>query len=255
MTRCLVGAVSALALMASAGIAVAQSPKGGQDSGPSTGGAPSVSPPSAKSEAPGQTKPEGGSAKSEAPGQMKERGSSAADEAPGRTKTQNRVESGDKGSDTKSKSKSSQRDDATDGKRSKNAERNDTGKTGRSADRNDADKDRKSTTGSRQGDSPRQAGREGGGKDGASAEINLPPEQKTKVVTTFKRHRVEPVRDLNINVSVGTVVPRKVHLHPIPQDIVVIAPAYRRYKYFVFEDRVVIVEPATYEIVDVLILA
>jgi hypothetical protein len=270
--------VSAVALMASAGIAFAQSPKG-QDASPpaaqgqtGSGGSSGVtSPGSSGTNAPGTSK-------SAEPGQVKEKGSSATNEGAGRTKSQNRVES-EKESDTKSKSKSSQRDDATKSKRSKNADRDDAEKSGKSAERDDADKrgksadrnerskdgksaerngaekDMKSSSGSRNGDTPKRAGREGGGKSGASAEIRLQPEQKTKVVTTFKRHRVEPTRDININVSVGTVVPRKVHLHPIPQDIVVIVPEYRRYKYFIYEDRVIIVEPATYEIVDVLILA
>ncbi len=35
----------------------------------------------------------------------------------------------------------------------------------------------------------------------------------------------------------------------------IIVPDYRRYKYFIFEDKVVIVDPGTFEIVDVLILA
>jgi len=269
--------VSAVALMASAGIAFAQSPKGQDASPPAAQGQTSpggssgaTSPGSSGTNAPGTSK-------SADPGQVKEKGSSATNEGAGRTKSQNRVE-GEKGSDTKSKSKSSQRDDATNSKRSKNADRNDTDKSGRSADRDDAnkrgksadrnerdkngksaerngaDKDMKSSSGPRNGDSKR-AGKEGGSKSGAAAEIQLKPEQKTKVVTTFKRHRVEPARNINIDVSVGTVVPRKVHLHPIPQDIVVIVPQYRSYKYFVFEDRVIIVEPATYEIVEVLILA
>jgi hypothetical protein len=36
---------------------------------------------------------------------------------------------------------------------------------------------------------------------------------------------------------------------------VVIVPAYRRYKYFIYDDKVVIVDPGTLAIIDVLILA
>jgi hypothetical protein len=245
--------VSAVALMASAGIAFAQSPKGQE-----------ASPPSAKSAPSGQTNSDGasgsnsaGSSKSVAPSQTKDQGSSASDEAPGRTKAQDNVGGTEKGSeDGKAKSKRAQtRDDATKSKRSKNADQNETDKGKRSTTAPRQDDTKRQGDATRQRDTTKQVGKSGNEKGGSSAQINLNQEQKTKVVTTFKKHRVAPAKDIHIDVSVGTVVPRKVTLHPIPRDILVIAPAYKRYKYFVVEDRVIIVEPATHEIVDVLILA
>ncbi|MGE0766605.1 MAG: DUF1236 domain-containing protein [Hyphomicrobiaceae bacterium] len=262
--------VSAIALMTSAGMAFAQAPKG-QD----------VGPPSAKSAAPGQTKPDEGSAKSVAPGQVKEPGSSASDEAPGQKKMQDRVEAPEKGTnDGKSKSKSSEAGgrDSDLGRKSKRSDRagkddedgkantkssqsrngsDDDRRGAKNADRTDGSKDKRSTSSSREGDGAKQkqAERDGDRRGGTDVRINLKPEQKTKVVTTFKKHHVAPVRDVHINVSIGTVVPRKVVLHPIPQDIVVIAPAYRSYRYFVFDDRIIIVEPASYEIVDIIVIA
>ena len=53
----------------------------------------------------------------------------------------------------------------------------------------------------------------------------------------------------------GVAIPRHVHLVPLPEDIVVIVPQWRRYKYIVVEDTICIVDPDTYEIVDVLVLA
>lgn len=50
-------------------------------------------------------------------------------------------------------------------------------------------------------------------------------------------------------------VPHSVSLYAVPQEVVVIVPEYRSYKYFIFGDKVVIVDPGTYEVVDVLILA
>lgn len=84
----------------------------------------------------------------------------------------------------------------------------------------------------------------------------LSGEKRTKVQSAFRSHRSEAVvKDIDINVSVGVAVPRSVTLYAVPEEVVVIVPEYRRYKYFIFGDKVVIVDPGTYEIVDVLILA
>lgn len=84
----------------------------------------------------------------------------------------------------------------------------------------------------------------------------LSGEKRTKVQSVFRSHKSEAViKDVDINVSVGVAVPRTVSLYAVPEDVVVIVPEYRRYKYFIFEDKVVIVDPGTYEIVDVLVLA
>ena len=48
-------------------------------------------------------------------------------------------------------------------------------------------------------------------------------------------------------------MPRSLSLHVIPNDILVIVPEYRRYRYFVVGDEVVIVDPATYEVVEVIV--
>ena len=60
--------------------------------------------------------------------------------------------------------------------------------------------------------------------------------------------------DLDIDVSVGIAVPRHVHLVAIPEDILVIVPAWRRYRYIVVDDRICIIDPDTYEIVEVIVL-
>jgi len=84
----------------------------------------------------------------------------------------------------------------------------------------------------------------------------LSGEKRTKVQSAFRAHRSEAVvKDIDINVSVGVAVPRSVSIYAVPEEVVIIVPEYRRYKYFIFGDKVVIVDPVTFEIVDVLILA
>ena len=73
--------------------------------------------------------------------------------------------------------------------------------------------------------------------------------------SSFRGHKDKSVRNLNISINVGVAVPRSVTLYAVPEDVVVIVPEYRRYKYFVYEETVVIVDPDTYEIVDVIVIA
>jgi uncharacterized protein DUF1236 len=57
---------------------------------------------------------------------------------------------------------------------------------------------------------------------------------------------------VNFSLSVGTVVPRDVRFQLLPADVVEILPQYRGYSFFVVRDDIVIVEPSSYKIVDVL---
>ena len=51
---------------------------------------------------------------------------------------------------------------------------------------------------------------------------------------------------------VGHRVPRHVHLYPVPREIISFFPYYRDYSYVVVDDEICIVDPRTYEIVDVI---
>jgi hypothetical protein len=57
---------------------------------------------------------------------------------------------------------------------------------------------------------------------------------------------------VNVRIDIGTRIPRTLRLAPLPAAIVAIAPAYRSYSHVVVEDEIVIVEPATYEVVEVI---
>jgi len=52
--------------------------------------------------------------------------------------------------------------------------------------------------------------------------------------------------------TVGTAVPRNVHIQTLPADVVEVVPQYRGYSFFMVHDDIVIVEPSTYKIVTVL---
>jgi hypothetical protein len=60
------------------------------------------------------------------------------------------------------------------------------------------------------------------------------------------------VNQVNFSISVGTRVPRSVHLVALPAAVITLVPQYRGYQYFVANDEICIVEPSTYEIVEVI---
>ena len=85
-----------------------------------------------------------------------------------------------------------------------------------------------------------------------SVSANLNDNQRTRISESITRLNAKPVTNVNFSLSVGSVVPRDVHFQPLPADIVEIVPQYRGYNFVVVRDDIVIVEPSTYKIVDVL---
>ena len=64
----------------------------------------------------------------------------------------------------------------------------------------------------------------------------------------FKRARVSNVR---FDYHVGHTVPRRLQLYPVPREVITLFPYYRDYRYFVVDDEICIVDPHTYVVVDV----
>ena len=107
----------------------------------------------------------------------------------------------------------------------------------------------------REGQTPRSGqGQPQTGQGGAtSTSASLTTEQRTKIKeTVLKTSSVNRVTNVNFNVSVGTVVPKSVHLVAVPQEIIVIHPAWRGFLYFVVNDEIIIVEPGSLKIVAVI---
>lgn len=87
------------------------------------------------------------------------------------------------------------------------------------------------------------------GNAATSARIAAPPpEKQTQIVSAIKSERIQET-NVNVNVSVGTVLPASVHFVPLPQRIVEIYPEWRGYEVVLIHGRYVIVRPATREIV------
>jgi hypothetical protein len=85
-----------------------------------------------------------------------------------------------------------------------------------------------------------------------SASANLNESQRTRVSQSIARLNAAPLNNVNFSLSAGTVVPRDVRFQPLPADVVEVMPQYRGYNFFVVRDDIVIVDPSSYKIVDVL---
>src|SRR5262249_7090953 len=126
--------------------------------------------------------------------------------------------------------------------------------------------------GSKQGASERE--REGGTKQGASEgttkqgggttaagsssttskSVSLTTEQKTTIRQSVLTSSAPRVTSVNFDVRIGTVIPRSVHLVAVPSTLISIEPRWRGYRYFVYNDEIIIVEPDTLRIVEVLVI-
>ena len=88
------------------------------------------------------------------------------------------------------------------------------------------------------------------GQAGAAAKLTT--EQRTKITTVIRNERVAPANNVNFSISVGTRIPRDVSYHPLPAEVVTIYPEWRGYNYVRVRDQILVIDPATLEIVAVL---
>ena len=86
---------------------------------------------------------------------------------------------------------------------------------------------------------------------GAAGSAKLTTEQRTKISSVIKEQKVERV-NLNVSVNVGTRIPASVHVHPLPQQVIVIYPEWRGYDYILVGEQIVIINPRTHEIVAII---
>ena len=79
--------------------------------------------------------------------------------------------------------------------------------------------------------------------------LQLTPVQRRTVYRTIVRGRVVPAEP-TIEYRVGARLPDSVRLYSVPQEVAVEVPAIRSYKYMVVNNRVVLVDPATSQVVE-----
>jgi hypothetical protein len=224
--------VAVAALIAGTGFANAQGTGAGREA--PTGATTQSAPPSERA-APSAATPMNRDSASDSKGSDQGMKSTQSDEkmAPGGAKNQRAQDmKQDAAPGQKSKGMSSDNDKAGATKDMNRAEdRN--GNMNRAEDRNGAAKSTTTT-----------------GQAGAGAKLST--EQRTKITTVIKSQNVRPVTNVNFSISVGTRVPRNVGFHPLPAEIVTIYPEWRGYEFFLVNNQIIVVNPRTLEIVDVI---
>ena len=78
--------------------------------------------------------------------------------------------------------------------------------------------------------------------------LQLTPVQRQTVYRTIVHGRSRPAQ-ATVEYRVGTRVPQSAQLYAVPETVAVEVPAIKSYKYMVVNDRVVLVDPATSEVV------
>ena len=78
--------------------------------------------------------------------------------------------------------------------------------------------------------------------------LQLTPVQRQTIYRTIVRERVAPAQP-TVEYRVGARIPEGVQLYALPQEVAVEVPAIRAYKYMVVNNRVVLIDPATSEVI------
>jgi len=89
----------------------------------------------------------------------------------------------------------------------------------------------------------------------SSKEVKLTTEQRTKIrKVVVDEHKIPRLSKVDFNIRVGVKVPRTVHFVAVPEEIIAIYPAWRAYRVIFVNNELVLIDPATYEIVDVVVV-
>jgi hypothetical protein len=96
------------------------------------------------------------------------------------------------------------------------------------------------------------AGEENAGGGSRHEAAHLSSDQRSRFVETIRNEHVSVVDHVSFGVNVGVVVPATYHYYPLPPEIVSFVPEYRGYYFLVADGDIIIIDPATREIVDVI---
>jgi hypothetical protein len=102
----------------------------------------------------------------------------------------------------------------------------------------------------------RSRGSTGFAREHGGRSVELSSDQRSRIHDVFTRDRNRfdrfRVGRVDFDVRAGVRIPKRLHLFALPSDIVEVVPEYRDYRFFYYEDEIVIVDPVTLEIVAVI---
>jgi Protein of unknown function (DUF1236) len=84
-----------------------------------------------------------------------------------------------------------------------------------------------------------------------SVPMKLTPQQRTVIYRTVKREQ-RVIAPTDVQVSVGAPVPPAIVLAPLPDSVYVEVPAARPLKYFYINNQLVLVDPSTSQVVEII---
>jgi hypothetical protein len=87
---------------------------------------------------------------------------------------------------------------------------------------------------------------------GQSTALELTPAQKTAIFRAVDKEKAKVKAPPNLVATVGAEVPPSIELYVMPDDAVADAPAAKAYRYTIAQNHVLIVDPTTMRIVDVI---
>ena len=85
-----------------------------------------------------------------------------------------------------------------------------------------------------------------------SSALQLNASQKTAIFQSVTKEKVKTPPPASLSLSVGAQVPASVELYALPANIVSTVPATKQYKYTVAQNQVVLVDPASMKIVEII---
>jgi hypothetical protein len=136
------------------------------------------------------------------------------------------------------------------GKTEENAQTQERNKTQENAQTQDRSRTQENAQGQNHGNANESAAKTGA-SSGKSAQLS--DTQRTRIKDVIVKDRnVARVNNVNFNITVGAAVPRSVHFEVLPVDVVTIVPEYRGFDYIIVGDQLLIIDPNTLEIVDIL---
>lgn len=81
--------------------------------------------------------------------------------------------------------------------------------------------------------------------------IDLTPQQRSKFYHTVITEKVKTPPPADAQITVGAQLPGSVELYMIPDPIVAEMPATKQYKYTIWKDQVVLVDPTNMKVVEI----
>lgn len=219
--------IAATAILVTAGLAYGQQ----SGSGTSSGGA--ASPGTSSAPSPTTSAPKAGSTQKPAAQSAPSGGDRSTGQAPGLDRQDRAPAGAGSGSDRSQERRTGEttKDDGRAGDRKTDS--------GTATQPNKAEQNRSAD---QKGDKPAASG-------SAGANVNVTTEQQTRLRTVVTRTNIREVNNLNVSVSVGTVLPATVELVELPSDIVEIVPQFRSYRVIKVGGRLLIIEPSSRRIV------